>query len=209
MNVKVRSARGSVLLAFFAWSVIILSSMDKLTLDTNVMRDWAWCKGYGTEVRYQNNPEMRTRLAGLFGRLEELRDAGECEVGITTQLHTDYDGTLSPHIEQMIGPYVVIATPALFTFPLVFPFVGSDPRVVRDIFKAIFPHSKPEHARHKNNLKDVLQLYAHKAAQRDYFLTSDHTILSKRGVLAGRWSIKVQSLQEYVDARPRATASKD
>jgi hypothetical protein len=78
--------------------------------------------------------------------------------------------------------------------------VFSDEEVER-IFKDVFPDSEPYHKEYNSNQKDALQLYAHKIADRDLFVTTDKTILNKRFVLAKNWGIQVQSLDEYVSKR--------
>ena len=183
--------------------------MDKLTLDTNVLRDWAWHEGKSTETRYTKNAEAkRKELKLLFERLITLRDTGMCELGITTRLYTDYGKgarELPQHIKDMIGPYVSIATPCIFGLPLVLPFVLPDNETVQRVFKDVFPHSEPGHKKYANNQKDAWQLYAHQVANRDIFITEDDGILRMRAVLAENWSIRVKSLTEYV-SEPSETA---
>jgi len=67
--------------------------MDKLTLDTNVVRDWAWCDGKSEEIRYGNDPTVLRRLKNQFETLKSLRGQGKCELGITNQLFTDYESS--------------------------------------------------------------------------------------------------------------------
>ncbi len=181
--------------------------MDKLTLDTNILRDWAWCEGKSTEARYGNSEAKRQELRCLFARLRALRDNMVCELGVTTQLYTDYgdhrrsDSSLPKHIQEMIGPYVSIATPAISTFPLVFPVVFVDENEIAQIFQDVFPHSNQSHKNYSKNRKDTLQLYAHRVAGRDYFVTSDRAILDSRPLLAQNRGIQVKPLGEYVSEK--------
>ena len=176
--------------------------MDKLTLDTNILRDWAWCEGKSTEMRYAQNAEAkRKELKALFEKLRVLRDKGVCEIGITTRLYMDYGKgpkELPQHIADMIGPYVQVASPDLFDFPLSFPVVFPDKEEFQRILKDVFPHSKPGHRRYPKNRKDAWQLYAHRVAGRDIFVTEDRGILQRQTLLAQRWNIRVKSLNEYV-----------
>ena len=175
--------------------------METLTLDTNVLNDWAWAEGRSAESRYGNDPAMRTKLIELFKQLKELRDDGVCELGITSQIFTDYEkdvGELPNFIEEMIGPYVSYALPSISTFPMIFPFVFADEDEINAIMADVFPHSKPEHKKHKSNKKDAFQLYAHRVTKRDIFLTSDKRILSARQVLFSKWNIQVMTLDEYI-----------
>lgn len=176
--------------------------MDKLTLDTNVLRDWLWCEGKRQEKRHSNDLSRKEEFKCLFGRLRALRDSGTCEIGVTSQLYTDHHRTssrLPKHIEEMIGTYVILCTPSVSTFPLVFPAVFVEPDKLQQLFEDIFPASKPHHKNYRRNMKDALQLYAHKVARRDLFITLDSGIRQKQSVLCEKWGIRVMSLQEYVD----------
>jgi len=176
--------------------------MDKLTLDTNILRDWAWCEDKSAESRYAQNAEVkRKELKTLFDELTALREAGVCEIGITTQLYMDYgtgSNELPQHIADMIGPYVRVAPPDMFGFPLSFPAVFPNKEEVQRIFEAVFPYSKPGHRKYYKNRKDAWQLYAHQAAGRDIFVTEDKGILWKQSLLTEKCGIQVKSLGEYV-----------
>jgi hypothetical protein len=182
--------------------------MDKLTLDTNTLRDWAWSEGIGNEYRYGGSEIMRAQVSRLFAQLKALRDNGMCEIGVTTQLYTDYDGTsgrLPEHIQQMLGTYVKIATPALFMFPLVLPFAGAGENSPEEIFRVVFPLSRRGQRKYESNHKDALQLCAHKVAGRDFFITTDRAILRKKAALAQQFGIEVRSVDEYVAQNPSQT----
>lgn len=176
--------------------------MDKLTLDTNILRDWAWSEGRSAEPRYAHNAAKRKELEDLFKKLQALRDAGVCEIGITSQLFTDYGKELRelPQyiVDMIIGPYVYIAPPDMFGFPLSFPVVFPDKGEVQRIFDDVFPNSRPGHKKYHKNQKDAWQLYAHQATGRDIFVTEDEGILRRQSILAEKWNIQVKSLHEYV-----------
>ena len=130
---------------------------------------------------------------------------GECEIGITTQLYIDYDGKslddIPQHIKDLIGPYVSVIVPVnFFGFPLTFPVVFHDQREFDKLFSDVFPYSRPKHKKYLTNQRDAWQLYAHRMASRDVFLTKDKGILSKKSVLASNWNIQVKSLNEYIEA---------
>ena len=178
--------------------------METLTLDTNVLRDWAWAENRSTEERYGGDPSKRAELKGLFNKLRELRDQGKCELAITNQIFTDYGkdpDELPAYLSEMIGSYVIYAVPSISTLPLIFPFVFADENEIEAILKDVFPYTKPWHKKYKRNRKDALQLYAHKVAKRDIFLTSDNAILSSRRVLWIKWGIRVMALEEYIRRR--------
>lgn len=175
--------------------------MDTLTLDTNVINDWAWAEGRSTESRYNNDPIHRRNLIGLFGLLRKLRDDRVCELGITNQIFTDYEkdvGELPVFIEEMIGPYVSYALPSISTFPIIFPVVFADENEINAIMADVFPYSKPGSKKYKSNKKDAFQLYAHRVAGREIFITSDKKILSARQILLLKWRILVMGLDEYI-----------
>ena len=177
------------------------AQMDRLTLDTNVIKDWAWCDGMSKEIRYGNDPTVLCELRNQFETLKSLRDQGECELGITNQLFTDYEsdsGELPKHIEEMIGSYVSIASPRISTFPLMFLLAFVDEKEIDAILQCVFPDSLPHHKRHRKNHKDALQLHAHRVARRDYFITSDAHILAAHEKLSNTWNIKAVSLAEYL-----------
>lgn len=187
--------------------------MDKLTLDTNILEDWAWCEGRSTSSRYSNDEAIREELKRLFRSLVALRDNGVCELGITTQIDVDYhktQGELPQHIEEMIGPYVVIDGPYFFggsgfAFPVVFP---NFKEVFEPMFEDVFPNAQPDHRLYLNKRRDIWQLYAHRVANRDFFITSDRGILDKHIVLAERWNIRVSALDKYVSERATLLADR-
>lgn len=43
--------------------------MDKLTLDTNILRDWAWCEGRSAEIRYNDDCQKKDELGKHFTKL--------------------------------------------------------------------------------------------------------------------------------------------
>lgn len=178
--------------------------MDKLTLDTNVLRDWVWCLGKSSENRYEKNPDKKRReLQTLFEGLRILRDTGKCEIGITTQLYTDYNGKslddIPQYIKDLIGPYVSVLIPVnFFGFPLQFPAVFHDEREFEKLFRAVFPNSELKHKNYLKNQRDSWQLYAHRMANRDVFVTEDKGILNRESVLATHWNMQVKSLNEYI-----------
>ena len=176
--------------------------MEGLTLDSNVIRDWAWCEERSFETRYESgNQGMKDHLVSLFNLLREARDAGKVEIGITTQVYTDFEvsiGGLPVHIEEMIGPYVQLSGPSISTFPMMFPFVFADADEIDEVLKCVFPGALPTGKKHKNRRKDALQLYAHKIADRDFFITSDKAILSANERLRDTFSIVAVTLEEYL-----------
>ena len=177
--------------------------MELLTLDTNALRDWAWSENRTSEKRYGNDPEKKSALRKSFEKLRNLRSNGRCEIGITTQIYTDYEksvGELPDYIEEMIGPYanVSLSSPSISTFPMTLPFVLADEDEIQEIFVDVFPNSKPHHEKYKKNRKDALQLYAHRVASRDYFITTDATILRAKDILVTKWSTKVETPESYI-----------
>jgi hypothetical protein len=176
--------------------------LESLTLDTNVLNDWAWAEGISSDQRYGNNSVVRAKLNLLYRELGKMRDDNLCELGITNQIFTDYEkdaGELPEFISGMIGKYVTLTLPSISTFPMVFPFVFADEKAILGIMADVFPHSKQENKKYLSNKKDALQLYAHSVAKRDVFLTSDRKILSARKVLISKWNIQVMSLDEYIN----------
>lgn len=182
--------------------------MDKLTLDTNILRDWAWSEDRSVESRYAQDAETKHReLEVLFEKLQTLRDAGVCEIGITSQLYMDYGKEpkeLPQHIVDMIGPYVHVVPPDMFGFLLSFPVIFPDKEKVQRIFDDVFPNSRPDHRKYHKNQKDAWQLYAHQATGRDIFVTEDKGILQRQSTLAEKWNIRVKSLHEYILEASRA-----
>lgn len=179
--------------------------MDTLTLDTNIMRDWAWCEERSHECRHGNNMNKKLEIQHQFHTLIQLRDNGECELGVTNIIFADFnkDGEdkLPDYISEMIGPYVEIASPTATIFPWEFPAIFVDPEEIENILKGTFPGSKPEHKKYSNNHNDALQLYAHLVAERDYFLTCDTGILRKTEKLNCDFGIKVLSLNNYLSLK--------
>lgn len=173
--------------------------MEKLTLDTNVLRDWLWAERKSTEKRYDDDPVKRAKLQQLFMQLKGLRDRGICELGITNRIYSDYHKTpseLPQHIKDMIGPYVSMTAPG-FGIPMVIPFAIVDPAQIDEMFQDVFPHSKPGHSKYERNKRDALQLYGHRVAGRDFFITTDRFI-AQRAVLATKWNVHVMTLEEYI-----------
>ncbi|MDP1714376.1 MAG: hypothetical protein Q8L41_06470 [Anaerolineales bacterium] len=176
--------------------------MDKLTLDTNVLRDWSWVEGKILEKRYNDDPSKRESLKILFSKLTKLRDEGICEIGITNQICTDFEkdwNELPTFINEMIGSHVSYVLPSISTLPMMLPFVLLDEDEVFSILNDVFPGAKPEHKKFPSYKKDALQLYAHKVANRDVFLTSDEKIILSREILFSKWKIKVMTLEEYIN----------
>ena len=175
--------------------------MDKLTLDTNVLRDWAWCEGLTQEVRYGNDPAKRHAKQQVFAKIQLLRDRGYCELGITTQIYTDFEktvGELPDYIEKMIDSYVEVSVPSISTVPMKLPTVIVNEKIFYGILQDVFPNTRPQHRKYCKNRKDALQLYAHYVAERDFFLTSDHGILNKKNILHSKWDIIVLSPEDYI-----------
>jgi hypothetical protein len=175
--------------------------MDKLTLDTNILRDWAWAEERSNEKRYEKDLSKKPKLVSLFSDLRMLRNNGICELGITNQIFSDFEksvGELPTFIEEMIGSYVTYSTPSISTFPMFFPFVFANIGEIESILVDVFPNTSPDHRKYKSNKKDALQLYAHKIAKRDIFLTSDKKILEAHGLLCKKWGIEVSTLEYYV-----------
>jgi hypothetical protein len=177
---------------------------EKLTLDTNSIRDWAWCEGLSSETRYNNDPAIKATFTKTFNDLRRLRDDGICEIGVTTQIFSDNHqtrGELPVHIANMIGVYANISVPSLMSFPLVFPIVFPDKQKFERLFKDIFSDSLSTHHKYQSNRLDAWQVYAHKVASRDYFVTHDKTILRASETLKSKWEILVISVEEYVSNR--------
>lgn len=171
--------------------------MDKLTLDTSVVRDWAWCLGYTTDKRYNNDPNVKATLQSSFNQLEALRNCGDCEIAITTQIYTDFDGKSLPvPIQAVLSKYVELATPSLSTNPFVFPRVFAPEQEIRKLFGDIFPGVKWDDS--PKGRKDALQLYAHLTAKRDYFITHDKDFHRQQAILLSRWGVQVLYLQDYL-----------
>jgi hypothetical protein len=180
--------------------------MDTLTLDTNLLRDWAWVENRVQEIRYNDDQTIKKRLQPLFLALQELRDSGVCELGITTQIFTDFEkdaGDLPSFINDMIGHHVNLSGPSIQTFPWMFPIVFADVDDISEILNDVFAGARPEHKKFGSYKKDALQLTAHKAAKRDYFLTSDKRILASRKVLLNKWGIVVMMLEEYINMKSK------
>lgn len=176
--------------------------MDTLTLDTNVLRDWSWVEGKVLEKRYKDDPNKKESLRTLFSKLTKLRDDKVCEIGITNQIFTDFEkdwNDLPSFINEMIGSHVSYASPSISTIPMMVPFVVLDKDEIFSILNDVFPNAKPKHKKFLSYKKDALQLYAHKVANRDVFLTSDEKILLSREILFSRWSINVMTLDEYIN----------
>lgn len=98
--------------------------MDTLTLDTNILNDWLWAESKTPFKRYNDDPMKRSQFLLMFNELKKLRDAGMCELGVTTQLYTDHSETgskLPEHIESIIGSYVALAGPSLMILPFTLP----------------------------------------------------------------------------------------
>lgn len=179
--------------------------MDKLTLDTNVLRDWLWCEGKLDEDRHKNDPSRRKELGRLFQVLRALCNAGMCDLGITTQTYTDQSrtpGRLPEYLEGMIGRDIKWSGPSISTFPIMFPVVFVGQGEIEDLFRDVFPQSHPSHKNYANNMADAYQLYAHKIAKRDIFITQDRRIVRREAVLWEKWEIRVMSLQEYLARYP-------
>ena len=135
-----------------------------------------------------------------------MSDSGACELAVTSQIYTDLDKGLPEHLAAMLGTYVVISTPGLSTFPVVFPAVFLDDSVRDDILRTAFPETVPEHRKYAKNIKDALQLYAHRVAGRDIFLTNDRGLLKAQVALRSRHDIVVESLSDYLEYRAASTA---
>ena len=184
--------------------------MDRLTLDTNIIRDWVWATGKSAERRYGGSAQARSRVLDLMNAMFQARDAGLCDFGVTTQVYTDYEkdvGELPAHVQDLIGSYVPLASPSISVFPMTFPFVLADVDEIQEIMAAVFPSSSPGERAYSKQRKDALQLYAHKVAMRDVFLTNDKAILRARQLLAERQTITVMSPSEYVNSRGLRTST--
>jgi hypothetical protein len=175
--------------------------VDKLTLDTNILRDWAWASGKSHEVRYGGSAGKREEVFDAVSLLISVRDAGLCEFGVTTQVYTDFEsdaGDLPEHIEDLLGSYVPLTSPSISVFPMTLPFVLADTDEIRAISDTVFPSPHPTEDKSAKRRKDALQLYAHKIAMRDVFLTNDKAILRAQNPLAKQHGIAVMSPSEYL-----------
>jgi len=178
-----------------------VKSVVKATLDTNALRDLAWALDRSKEARYRGLPEKQGQVLQAFERILQLRDEGRCELGVTTQLYSDFAksrANLPQDLQELIGDHVDIALPSVFGFPLAFPTVFADKDEYDRLFVDVFPHSREKHKKFNKNRLDAWQLYAHKVASRDVFITSDKGILRMHPVLMKKWSIRVQSPEEFV-----------
>lgn len=176
--------------------------MYKLTLDTNILKDWLWCKGLYPGNRYSGQPEKKEILKPLFLKLKELSDNQVCELGITTQVYTDCGDSAEitkELLESIIGKHIECGSPDILNFPLVFPVIFPDKKEIQRIFSTVFPDSKPVDKKYMKNCKDALQLYAHMVAARDYFITSDEAILRASEKLEADYEIKVLNLVSSID----------
>ena len=178
--------------------------MDLLTLDTNVLRDWAWSENKANEERYGDDPKRKRVLRETFSVFRGLSDSGKCKFGVTTQIYTDYEksvGELLSDIKDRIGAFeeVSLVSTSVSTFPIGFNLVFANLDEVQEILKDVFPNSKPYHKKYKKCYKDALQLYAHKAANRDCFITTDAAILRAGTVLISKWAVKVEKPENYIN----------
>jgi len=186
--------------------------MDLLTLDTNILRDWAWCESRSSENRYGNDDGKKKFLSIAFDKLRLARDQGKCEIGVTTQIFTDFHKTYGvppESISEMIGSHIQLTGPSLSTFPIMFPIVFADKDRIEHILECVFPGADPRSKKHPERRKDALQLYAHRIADRDYFITSDKALLSARVRLNGIYSIIVLALAEYIDILESKDSNQD
>jgi len=174
--------------------------MDKLTLDTNVLRDWAWVSRLTDEIRYGGRSDKREEIVSIMSRLINARDSNLCEFGVTTQIYTDYEsdvGELPDYVETLLGSFVPLATPSISVFPMTLPFVFADVEEIESILYTVFDTSNSLDNNYNKHRKDALQLYAHKVASRDYFLTNDRAILRASSGLGEIHAIQVMSPIDY------------
>jgi hypothetical protein len=173
--------------------------MDKLTLDTNALRDWAWADGLTAEQRHQG--AQRDELRAAYVQLTKLRDAGRCELAVPPQISLDFaqsSGNPPAPLAALIGTVVELTTPSLTTFPIHFPAVYFDDNAFNAIFRIVYPSAKIDDARYENHQRDTLLLYAHWVASRDIFITSDKAILNAGAELRKNRAITVSGIREYI-----------
>lgn len=174
--------------------------MERLTLDTSILRDWAWCENLSLEKRYPSEPQKRDELSDKFTLLTQLTQQGKCELGVSNQIYTDYGEDILPeHISKLIKMYITDFS-SISTFPMTFPFTFIEDSQIDEAFSLVFPQSKPGDKQYEGNRKDAMQLLAHKTAGRDFFITADNEILRARSKLEEKFGIRVLTLSEYLSA---------
>jgi hypothetical protein len=174
--------------------------MDKLTLDTNALRDWAWANGLTAEKRHQRSADRDFYLCA-YSDLTRLRDAGICELAVPPQFSADFwrtDGVPPEDLARLIGPTIALVTPGLSTYPIHYAAEYFDEKTSEDLFRAIYPQTLPCHKKYRSNQRDAILIYAHFVAQRDYFITSDGAIIDAAVQLKRRWSLNVVRIGDYV-----------
>ena len=173
--------------------------MDKLTLDTNALRDWAWAEGRTAEQRHQG--AQRDELRAAYAQLTKLRDAGRCELAVPPQISSDFaqsNGNPPAQLAALIGTVVELMTPSLTTYPIHLPAVCFDDNEFHGIFRIVYPSAKIDDARYESHRRDALLLYAHWVARRDIFITSDKAILNAGAQLRKNRAITVSGIREYI-----------
>ena len=174
--------------------------MDRLTLDSNALRDWAWAEDLTGEDRHRGSSE-REPIRNAYRSLTGLRDAGVCELAVPPQIYSDFwqsNGAAPAGLAALIGSVVELTTPSLTTYPIHFPAVFFNEEALETIFRVVYPSSKTTDARYDSHRRDALLLYAHCKASRDFFVTSDGAILNAAARLEKEWSITVSGIRDYV-----------
>lgn len=175
--------------------------MDKITLDTNSWRDWAWSEGIRSETRHGGDSTKKQGLKADFAKLRSLRQKNLCDIGNPMQIYLDFEKTdwkLRSDLQAFIASHSDTQIPVVFSFPLAFPMVFGLPDEYDSLFNLIFPDAKPEHKKYKSSRVDAMLLYAHIKADRDIFITSDKAFLRAKDKIKSNWQATVMSLETYL-----------
>jgi hypothetical protein len=178
--------------------------VDKITLDTNTWRDWAWCVGKTNDVRYNNDLATKQRLTQCFKQLDQQRLAGQCRIAAPLQRFIDFQKSgykLPSGLEEFIRETQDEDISAIASFPLAFPFSFPPEGMHDDVFALAFPHSKPGDRKYESNNKDTTLLVAHILAKQHVFLTSDNAILRASAGLKQKYNTEAQDVCSYVTSR--------
>lgn len=177
--------------------------MDKLTLDTNVWRDWAWCEGVTSEKRYGNDANQKNVLHQNFAKLKSLHSQNLCEIANPLQIYLDFKKSgwkLPSVLENFISQNSDKNLPVVFSYPLAFPVVFGNKEKYEELFSHIFPDSNRGDKKYESNHRDTMLLYAHIIAQQEIYITSDKAILKCEQELQNDWGTRAMNLSGYIDS---------
>ena len=151
---------------------------DRLTLDTNLVREW-----------WDQRPKQR-----VVAQLLDLADRGMVDLAVTATIHLDIpDEPLALRIQELpeiaIGKTETVAR--LGSWLLGRDMLGSQEFVDwQEGLGVTEPDSR-----------DFDHLHAHMLLRRDYFLTWDGAILSLASELTRRWEIRVLRPEDYLSEK--------